>query len=114
MGGMYLGGRSPGFSNDHGSNIVAEIELIGSTPDEKGQQIRNVEVFRARGQDEVDVLGAHQQAATSLSALQQPPVPEGTSAPRWGRSAMRFATAWRLPSKYATEPEAKRWVCQKL
>ena len=34
------------------------------------QEIRNVEAFRARGQDEADAVGVHLQAATSLSALQ--------------------------------------------
>jgi methylmalonyl-CoA mutase len=55
---------------DHGGDIVTEIELIRSIPEEKGQQIRNVEAFRARSQDEADVVGAHLQAPTSLSTLQ--------------------------------------------
>ena len=54
----------------HVGNIVTEIELIRSTPDKKGQQIRNVEALHARGQDEADIVGACLRAATSLSALQ--------------------------------------------
>ncbi len=69
-GSLPLVGVNTFLPKDHGGDIVTEIELIRSTPEEKGQQIRNVEAFRARGQDEADVVGAHLQAATSLSALQ--------------------------------------------
>jgi hypothetical protein len=46
------------------------------------QPVRNVEAFRAGGQDEADVVGAHLQAATSLSAPQRPPVTGRKSSPR--------------------------------
>ncbi len=69
-GSLPLVGVNTFLPKDHGGDIVTEIELIRSTPEEKAQQIRNVEAFRARGQDEADVVGAHLQAATSLSALQ--------------------------------------------
>ena len=69
-GSLPLVGVNTFLPKDHGGDIVTEIELIRSTPEEKAQQIRNVERFRARGQDEADVVGAHLQAATSLSALQ--------------------------------------------
>jgi methylmalonyl-CoA mutase len=61
-----------GLPKDQGGDSVTEIELIRSTLEEKGQQIRDVEAFRARGQDEADVVGAHAhlQAATTLSALE--------------------------------------------
>jgi methylmalonyl-CoA mutase len=69
-GSLPLVGVNTFLPKDHGGDIVTEIELIRSTPEEKAQQIRNVEAYRARGQDEADVVGAHLQAATSLSALQ--------------------------------------------
>jgi methylmalonyl-CoA mutase len=69
-GSLPLVGVNTFLPKDHGGDIVTEIELIRSTPDEKGQQIRNVEAFRARSQDEADVVGAHLQAPTSLSVLQ--------------------------------------------
>lgn len=50
----------------------------------KDYQIRNVEVYRARGQDEADVVGVHLQAATSPLALMAtgPPVTGGMCSPR--------------------------------
>jgi len=57
---------------DHGGDIVTEIELIRSTPEEKAQQIRNVEAFRARGQAQAGAASADGQGApASLAALQQ-------------------------------------------
>jgi methylmalonyl-CoA mutase len=44
--------------------------MLGAMKTARHQQIRNAEVFRARGQDEADVVDAHLQAAPSLSALQ--------------------------------------------
>jgi methylmalonyl-CoA mutase len=70
-GSLPLVGVNTLLPKDHGGDIVAKIELIRSPPEEKGKQIRNVEAFRARGQGEADVIGAHLQAATSLSALQR-------------------------------------------
>ena len=69
-GSLPLVGVNTFLPKDHGGDTVTEIELIRSTPEGKGQQINNVEAFRAHGQDEPDVVGAYLQVATSLSALQ--------------------------------------------
>jgi hypothetical protein len=50
---------------------MENMHLRDSMTEEKAQQIRNVESSRAHGQDEAHIVGAHLQAATSLSALLQ-------------------------------------------
>ncbi len=69
-GSLPLVGVNTFLPKDHVGDIVTETELIRSETEEKGQQISNVEAFRARGRHEANVVGAHLQAATSLSALQ--------------------------------------------
>src|SRR5690606_11946339 len=59
---------------EHAGDIVTEIELIRSTPEEKAQQIRNVEAFRARGEEGIaqqNSLVGGAEAPTALPTLQK-------------------------------------------
>jgi methylmalonyl-CoA mutase len=46
-GSLPLVGVNTFLPKEHAGDIVTEIELIRSTPEEKGQQIANVEAFRS-------------------------------------------------------------------
>jgi methylmalonyl-CoA mutase len=48
-GSLPLVGVNTFLPKDHAGDIVTKIELIRSTPEEKGQQIANVAVFRSAG-----------------------------------------------------------------
>ena len=52
-GSLPLVGVNTFLPKEHAGDIVTEIELIRSTPEEKGQQIANVEAFRSRGEGRV-------------------------------------------------------------
>ena len=67
-GSLPLVGVNTFLPKDHAGDIVTEIELIRSTPDEKSQQIRNVETFRSPASHPV---GAAEAANTKLTTLQQ-------------------------------------------
>src|SRR5690606_22293733 len=64
-GSLPLVGVNTFLPKEHAGDIVTEIELIRSTPEEKAQQIASVEAFRERG-----TVGAAK-AATKLATLQQ-------------------------------------------
>ncbi len=66
-GSLPLVGVNTFLPKEHAGDIVTEIELIRSTPEEKAQQIANVEAFRERGNSHVG--GA--QAPTALPTLQK-------------------------------------------
>src|SRR5690606_18517732 len=68
-GSLPLVGVNTFLPKEHAGDIVTEIELIRSTPEEKAQQIANVEAFRERGT--VGATHGRDQEPSALATLQQ-------------------------------------------
>ncbi len=71
-GSLPLVGVNTFLPKDHAGDIVTEIELIRSTPEEKAQQIANVGTFRELGNlGDVGAAEAANGGAGKLTTLQQ-------------------------------------------